>query len=468
MAVVPIGVTAVTTYGSRNPPQQRFPLVSEMAEKTRTPIGKIVGASLVGTTIEWYDFFLYGSAAALVFPQLFFPQSEPLTGTLLAFLTYAVGFVARPLGALVFGHFGDRLGRKKLLVVSLLLMGGATFLIGCLPTHAAIGMAAPLLLTLLRLVQGFALGGEWGGAVLIVSEHGDAARRGFWASWPQAGAPGGNLLATAVLAVLAAVQTEEAFVSWGWRIPFLLSGVLVLVGMWIRLSISESPVFQQAVANAEPAPSLPIVEVFRHHWRDVLIAIGARFAENVSYYVITAFVLVYATAQAGLAKPVVLNAVLIGSAIHFVSIPMWGALSDRLGRRPVYLLGAAGVGLWAFAFFPLIDTKNFAAVTLAVTVGLILHGAMYGPQAAFFSELFATRMRYSGVSIGSQLASIVAGALAPLIAVALLDAYNSSLPIMLYVAGAAVLTLITVYVSRETRGRDLVTIGTRDEAKTTR
>ncbi|WP_440100615.1 MFS transporter [Streptosporangium sp. H16] len=439
-----------------------------MAEKTRTPIGKIVGASLVGTTIEWYDFFLYGSAAALVFPQLFFPQSEPLTGTLLAFLTYAVGFVARPLGALVFGHFGDRLGRKKLLVVSLLLMGGATFLIGCLPTHAAIGMAAPLLLTLLRLVQGFALGGEWGGAVLIVSEHGDAARRGFWASWPQAGAPGGNLLATAVLAVLAAVQTEEAFVSWGWRIPFLLSGVLVLVGMWIRLSISESPVFQQAVANAEPAPSLPIVEVFRHHWRDVLIAIGARFAENVSYYVITAFVLVYATAQAGLAKPVVLNAVLIGSAIHFVSIPMWGALSDRLGRRPVYLLGAAGVGLWAFAFFPLIDTKNFAAVTLAVTVGLILHGAMYGPQAAFFSELFATRMRYSGVSIGSQLASIVAGALAPLIAVALLDAYNSSLPIMLYVAGAAVLTLITVYVSRETRGRDLVTIGTRDEAKTTR
>ncbi|MEU8039185.1 MFS transporter [Streptosporangium sp. NPDC049078] len=438
-----------------------------MAEKTRTPIGKIVGASLVGTTIEWYDFFLYGSAAALVFPQLFFPESEPLTGTLLAFLTYAVGFVARPLGALVFGHFGDRLGRKKLLVISLLLMGGATFLIGCLPTHAAIGMAAPLLLTLLRLVQGFALGGEWGGAVLIVSEHGDAARRGFWASWPQAGAPGGNLLATAVLAVLAAVQTDEAFVSWGWRIPFLLSGVLVLVGMWIRLSISESPVFQQAVANAEPAPSLPIVNVFRYHWRDVLIAIGARFAENVSYYVITAFVLVYATAQAGLPKPLVLNAVLIGSAIHFVSIPMWGALSDRLGRRPVYLIGAAGVGLWAFAFFPLIDTKSFAAVTLAVTVGLILHGAMYGPQAAFFSELFATRMRYSGVSIGSQLASIVAGALAPLIAVALLDTYRSAFPIMLYVAGAAVLTLITVYVSRETRGRDLVTIGTPDEAKTT-
>ncbi|MFF5206706.1 MFS transporter [Streptosporangium sp. NPDC000396] len=434
-----------------------------MTEKTRTPIGKIVAASLIGTTIEWYDFFLYGSAAALVFPALFFPASDPLTGTLLAFLTYAVGFVARPLGALVFGHYGDRLGRKKLLVISLLMMGGATFLIGCLPTHAAVGSVAPLLLTALRLVQGFALGGEWGGAVLIVSEHGDAERRGFWASWPQSGAPGGNLLATAVLAVLAAVQSNEAFQSWGWRIPFLLSGVLVLVGLWIRLSISESPVFQQAVANAKPTESMPIVEVFRHHWRDVITAIGARFAENVSYYVITAFVLVYATTTAGLAKPTVLNAVLIGSAVHFVSIPLWGALSDRIGRRPVYLLGAAGVGLWAFAFFPLIDTKNFAAIALAVTVGLILHGAMYGPQAAFFSELFATKMRYSGVSIGAQLASIIAGGLAPLIAVALLSAYKSAFPIMLYVAGAAVVTLVTVLASRETKGRDLATLGSSEE-----
>ncbi|GGS66027.1 MFS transporter [Planobispora rosea] len=433
-------------------------MVSEMAEKSRTPIKKIVGASLVGTTIEWYDFFLYGSAAALVFPALFFPKSDPLTGTLLSFLTYAVGFVARPLGALVFGHYGDRLGRKKLLVISLLLMGGATFLIGCLPTHAAIGSAAPLLLTALRLVQGFALGGEWGGAVLIVSEHGDPARRGFWASWPQAGAPGGNLLATAVLAVLAAVQSDEAFTAWGWRIPFLLSGLLVLVGLWIRLSISESPVFQQAVANAEPSTTLPIVEVFRHHWRDVITAIGARFAENVSYYVITAFVLVYAVEAAKLQKGFVLNAVLIGSAVHFASIPLWGALSDRLGRRPVYLLGAAGVGLWTFAFFPLIDTGNFAAITLAVTVGLVLHGAMYGPQAAFFSELFGTRMRYSGVSFGAQIASIIAGGLAPLIAVALLQAYGSAVPVMLYVAAAAVLTLITVFVAKETRGRDLLTL----------
>ncbi|MEU6740668.1 MFS transporter [Streptosporangium sandarakinum] len=431
-----------------------------MTEKTRTPIGKIVAASLIGTTIEWYDYFLYGSAAALVFPALFFPKSDPLTGTLLAFLTYAVGFVARPLGALVFGHYGDLLGRKKLLVISLLMMGIATFLIGCLPTYATVGAAAPLLLTALRLVQGFALGGEWGGAVLIVSEHGDPNRRGFWASWPQSGAPGGNLLATAVLALLAAFQSDEAFNSWGWRIPFLLSGVLVLIGLWIRLSISESPIFQQAVANAGPKPvkRMPMADVFRYHWRDVLIAIGARFAENVSYYVITAFVLVYATEAAKLDKPMVLNAVLIGSAIHFFSIPMWGALSDRLGRRPVYLLGAAGVGVWAFAFFPLIDTKNFFAVTLAVTVGLILHGAMYGPQAAFFSELFATRMRYSGVSVGAQLASIIAGGVAPLIAVALLQQYGSALPIMLYVLIAAVVTLITVFVARETKDRDLAAV----------
>lgn len=427
-----------------------------MAKSTR--IGKVVTASLVGTTIEWYDFFLYGSAAALVFNRLFFPDEDELTGTLLAFLTYAIGFVARPLGGLVFGHYGDRLGRKRLLVISLLMMGGATFLIGLLPTHATLGAAAPLLLTALRLVQGFALGGEWGGAVLLVSEHGDPRNRGFWASWPQSGAPGGNLLATGVLALLAAVQPEEDFLAWGWRIAFLLSGVLVLIGLWIRISVTESPVFQEAVARQQPAPRAPILSVLRHHWRDVLVAVGARFAENVSYYVITAFVLVYATTAAQLPKGTVLNAVLIASAIHFITIPLWGALSDRLGRRPVYMIGAAGVGLWAFAFFPLIDTTSFVLVTLSVTVGLIFHGAMYGPQAAFFSELFATRMRYSGVSIGYQLASIVAGGLAPIIAVALLDAYGSGIPVAGYVAASGVVTLIAVIVAKETRHRDLTEV----------
>ncbi|WP_201299782.1 MFS transporter [Streptomyces mexicanus] len=436
---------------------------------------RIVAASLIGTTIEWYDFFLYGSAAALVFNKLFFPDSDPLVGTLLSFLTYAVGFAARPLGALVFGHYGDRLGRKKLLVLSLLMMGGATFAIGLLPTHATVGTAAPVLLTTLRLIQGFALGGEWGGAVLLVSEHGDARRRGFWASWPQTGAPAGQLLATGVLSLLTAVLSDGAFGDWGWRIPFLLSGVLVLVGLWIRLSVDESPVFQQALAQAEArkaavraagaaegAEKLPLVSVLRHHWRDVLVAMGARMAENISYYVITAFILVYATTSAGVSKQTALNAVLIASAVHFAVIPAWGALSDRIGRRPVYLLGAAGVGLWMFPFFRLIDTGGFGSLVIAVTVGLVLHGAMYAPQAAFFSEMFATRMRYSGASIGAQFASVAAGAPAPLIATALLSDYDSGTPVALYVIAAAVLTLIAVGVAQETRHRDLAAVEPED------
>ncbi|WP_275560494.1 MFS transporter [Streptomyces sp. 5-6(2022)] len=430
---------------------------------------RIVAASLIGTTIEWYDFFLYGSAAALVFNKLFFLDSDPLVGTLLSFLTYAVGFAARPVGALVFGHYGDRLGRKKLLILSLLMMGGATCAIGLLPTHATVGSAAPVLLTALRLIQGFALGGEWGGAVLLVSEHGDARRRGFWASWPQTGAPAGQLLATGVLSALTATLSDDAFESWGWRVPFLLSGVLVLVGLWIRLSVDESPVFKAALARAEArkaaagaedtAEKMPLVAVLRHHWRDVLIAMGARMAENISYYVITAFVLVYATSDhVGLGKQTALNAVLIASAVHFAVIPAWGALSDRIGRRPVYLLGAVGVGAWAFPFFLLIDTKGFPALLLAVTVGLIFHGAMYAPQAAFFSEMFATRMRYSGASIGAQFASVAAGAPAPLIATALLADYDSATPIALYVIAAALLTLVAVGVAKETRDRDLAAV----------
>ncbi|EST20029.1 MFS transporter [Streptomyces roseochromogenus] len=424
---------------------------------------RIVAASLIGTTIEWYDFFLYGSAAALVFNKLFFPDSDPLVGTLLSFLTYAVGFAARPLGALVFGHYGDRLGRKKLLVLSLVMMGGATFAIGLLPTHATVGAAAPVLLTTLRLVQGFALGGEWGGAVLLVSEHGDARRRGFWASWPQTGAPAGQLLATGVLSLLTAVLSDDAFGTWGWRIPFLLSGVLVLIGLWIRLSVDESPVFKEALAQAESRRAeepekLPLVSVLRHHWRDILVAMGARMAENISYYVITAFVLVYATTSADVSKQTALNAVLIGSAVHFAVIPAWGALSDRVGRRPVYLLGAAGIGVWMFPFFSLADTGSFGYLVLAVTVGLVLHGAMYAPQAAFFAEMFATRMRYSGASIGAQFASVAAGAPAPLIATALLDDYGSSTPIALYVIAASVLTLAAVGVARETRHRDLARV----------
>ncbi|MER5437121.1 MFS transporter [Streptomyces sp. NPDC002790] len=437
-------------------------------------IGRIVAASLIGTTIEWYDFFLYGSAAALVFNTLFFPNSDPLVGTLIAFVTYAIGFAARPLGGVVFGHFGDKIGRKKLLVISLLMMGGATFAMGLLPTYESIGVGAPVLLTLLRLIQGFALGGEWGGAVLLVSEHGGDKHRGFWASWPQSGAPGGNLLATGVLALLAAVQSEEAFQSWGWRIPFLLSGVLVMIGLWIRVSVSESPVFLEAQAKAEAAAERgveekpPVVEVFRKNWRGVLGAIGTRFGENISYYVLTSFVLVYVTTHLELSKSTALNAVLIGSAIHFVTIPLWGALSDRVGRRPVTLIGSVGMAGWAFAFFGLVDSKSFGVITLAVTVGLVLHGAMYGPQAAFISEMFDTKVRYSGASMGSQLASIIAGALAPIIAVELLKDFDSSTPIAVYVSAAALVTTITVAILKETRGRDLSEVRTAGEGAAVR
>ncbi|MFF4343303.1 MFS transporter [Kitasatospora sp. NPDC001540] len=440
---------------------------------SRGSLPRIVAASLIGTTIEWYDYFLYGSAAALVFGHVFFPKADPLTGTLLSFLTYAIGFAARPLGALVFGHYGDRIGRKKLLVLSLLLMGGATALIGCVPSYDSIGVAAPLLLTFLRLVQGFALGGEWGGAVLLVSEHGDPERRGFWASWPQGGAPAGNLLAVGVLDLMTFVQSDEQFLAWGWRVPFLLSAVLVMVGLWIRLAVDESPVFKEALAKAEArkaeqraarkeAEQPPLLAVLRHHWREVLVAMGARMAENISYYVLTTFVLAYCVGHLKLDKQTALNAVLIASAVQFALIPLFGALSDKVGRKPVYLVGAAGVGVWAWAFFGLLDTRSFPAVLLAITVGLVFHSAMYAPQAAFFSEMFATRMRYSGASIGAQFASVAAGAPAPLIATALLKDYGSSTPISLYVTLAAVITLVAVLCARETRGRDLADLTDRE------
>jgi metabolite-proton symporter len=420
-------------------------------ETERTPLRRVVMASLVGTTIEWYDFFLFGSAAALVFNKLFFPEYDPLTGTLLSFGTYALGFVARPVGGIVFGHYGDRIGRKRLLMLSLILMGVATTLIGFLPTYAQIGIWAPLLLIFLRLVQGFAVGGEWGGAVLLAAEHGDAARRGFWASWPQAGVPAGSLLAAGMLALLDAVQTEADFLAWGWRVPFLLSAVLVLIGWWIRTSVEESRTFE-AEAKAAPPPKVPALEVFRERPKAVLTGAGLRVGENISYYIITAFSLTFMTEVADESRGLALQAILVGAVLHFAAIPLFARLSDRIGRRPVYAFGGIGLAAFSFAFFPMLGSGNAVAIFAAVAIALVLHGAMYGPQAAMMAELFPTRIRYSGASIAYQLTSIVAGSLAPIIALTLYKETGSAVAVSAYVAIACLVSGVTALLARETRG----------------
>ena len=425
------------------------------AREERTPLRRVVMASMIGTTIEWYDFFLYGSAAALVFNRLFFPQYDPLTGTLLAFATYAVGFFARPVGGIVFGHYGDRIGRKKLLMLSLVLMGVATVLIGLLPTYEQVGIAAPLALIVLRLVQGFAVGGEWGGAVLMAAEHGDAARRGFWASWPQAGVAAGSLLSAGVLALLAGIQEEADFLAWGWRIPFVLSVVLVAVGWYIRNRVTESHTFEAALEEAGTPPKLPALDVLRERPGAVVLGAGLRVGENISYYILTVFSLTFLVDVAAESRSLALNALLIGAAVQFFAIPLFAALSDRIGRRWVYAFGGLGLAAWSFALFPLLASGDNRAVVLALVVGLVLHGAMYGPQAAMIAELFPTRIRYSGASIAYQLTAIFAGSLAPLIAIWLYREYDSALPVAIYVGTACAISGITALLARETRGVEL-------------
>ena len=422
------------------------------AAPTRGDLRRVIVASLIGTTIEWYDFFLYGTAAALVFNKLFFPKADPLTGAMLAFTTYALGFVARPVGGLVFGHFGDRIGRKRLLMLSLVLMGVSSSLIGLLPTYAQVGAAAPLLLTALRLVQGFAVGGEWGGAVLMAGEFGDAGRRGTWAGWPQVGVPAGNLLAAGVLAIMAAVQSNHDFLAWGWRVPFLLSAALVAFGWWVRSRVAESPVFEAAVARTGEPESAPALAALRARPGGIAIGAGLRLGENVSYYIITAVSITYATSVAHVSRAAALNALLAGAAAEVVAMPLFSALSDRIGRRWIYAIGAGGMGIWAFAFFKLLDTGATVPVMAAIIVGLILHGAMYGPQAAFISELFPTRFRYSGASIAYQLTSVFAGSLAPIIALWLLGLTHSTLAISIYVAVCCAVSVFAALRARETCG----------------
>jgi metabolite-proton symporter len=413
-------------------------------------IQRVAIASFIGTTIEWYDFFLYGTASALVFGKLFFPNYDPLTGTLASFGTYAVGFLARPVGGIVCGHFGDRVGRKSMLVMTLLIMGVATFLIGCLPTYKSIGIWAPILLVVLRIAQGFGVGGEWGGAVLMAVEHSPKGRRGFYGSWPQMGVPAGLLLSTLVFRQVSKLP-EDILLSWGWRVAFLLSLLLVALGLYIRLAIVESAAFVEVKKTGTEA-RMPILDVLRDHPRNVLLAMGARLAENGVFYLFTVFILTYATQpRVGFTRLPVLAAISIAATLELIAIPTYGWLSDIVGRRPVYLFGAIFTAAFAFPFFWMVDTSKNVWMTAAIVIAMIFgHSAMYAPQASFFSELFGVRVRYSGASLGYQLSSVVAGGLSPLIAAGLLRHFGASWPISLFIIGMSAVTTLSVYLATET------------------
>jgi len=424
-------------------------MVSTTSHSSPGSIRTVAFASLIGTTIEWYDFFLYGTAAALVFNRLFFPTFDTLTGTLASFGTYTVGFVARPFGGIIAGHYGDRIGRKSMLVLTLVVMGVATFLIGLLPTYEQIGPWAAVALVVLRVAQGFGVGGEWGGAVLMAVEHAPRGARGYYGSWPQIGVPAGLLLSTAVFTVFSRMP-EDQFIAWGWRVPFLLSIFLVALGLVIRLRILETPAFVRIKSQAIAARQ-PIVEVLARYPKQVVLAMGARFAENGAFYIFSVFVLTYATQAAKIDRQIVLNAMLIGATVELAAIPLFGALSDRIGRRPVYLFGAIMTAVVAFPLFAAIDGGGQLSITLALTAAFVLsHGAMYAPQAAFMSELFDARVRYSGASLGAQLASVFAGGLAPFVGTGLLRAGYGRGAVALYVIAMAVVTIIAVIAASET------------------
>jgi metabolite-proton symporter len=429
-----------------------------MQEVKKGSIGLVAFASLIGTTIEWYDYFLYGTAAVLVLNQLFFPTFDPLAGTLAALTTSLVGFVARPIGGIVIGHYGDRIGRKSMLVLTLMIMGTATFLIGLLPTYAQLGPSAAVLLVLLRLAQGFGVGGEWGGAILMAVEHAPATRRGFYGSWPQMGVPAGLLLSTLVF-VPFSQMSQESFLSWGWRVPFLISIVLVGVGLIIRVRILETPAFQRMKEKRQEAPQ-PVIEVLRHYPKEVLVAMGARLAENGIFYLYSVFVLIYATQHVGMDRNIMLTAIVLAAFLELLTIPLFGLLSDIVGRRPVYLFGAVSAGVFAYPLFWMLDTGSTAFVRAALILGLSLsHAAMYAPQGAFFSELFGARVRYSGASLGVQLASVIAGGMSPILATTLLKYGYGRGALALYVAGMALITTISIAVATETVRHDIDHVG---------
>lgn len=417
-------------------------------------MGRLAAASTIGTTLEWYDFTVYNLMAALVFNAVFFPSFDPLTGTILAFSTYAVGYVSRPLGGVLFGHLGDKLGRRFVLVATLILMGVATGLMGLLPTYMSWGIWSPILLVALRFLQGAAIGGEWAGAVLLSMEHGEQHQRGRNASFTQVGPSCGTLLGTGFIAVVSLWLSPEDFQAWGWRIPFLSSVLLVLFGLWLRKGVEETPLFKEMEARKSTAKT-PIKEVFVDHWRRLLVAGGVRIGSDVLYALVVVFTLTYVTSVLHLSRPLALTATMIGAACNAIAVPLFGSLSDKLGRRPVYIAGALLAVVWAFVFFRLMDSAQPLQICAAVVVGLIIHAMMYGPQAAFVTEQFPTRVRYAGSSLAYTLAGIVGGGFAPLIIASLYKSYGSTLAISLYVSAAVALTLVALLVARETAKKPL-------------
>ncbi|MDQ4501310.1 MFS transporter [Sinomonas sp. ASV322] len=434
----------------------------------RSLLTKIVSASMAGTVVEWYDFFLYATASTIVFNKVLLPKmGNEYDAIIAAFLTYAVGFVARPLGGIVFGQIGDRLGRKQTLQITIMLIGVATVLMGCLPTYQQIGVWAPILLVTLRFVQGLALGGEWGGAVLLVAEHAPDSQRAFWASWPQAAVPVGNVLATAVLWIMTTTLPAEGFLAWGWRVAFWLSAVVVLVGYYIRTKITDAPIFQAAKAelDSEKAAGYGVLEVLKRYPRGVLTGMGLRFAENIMYYLVVTFSIVYLGTGLKMNTGAILGVIAIAHVCHFIVIPIVGRVADRVGRKPVYLAGAVLGGTWGFWAFPAFGTKETWVILLTIIVGLVFHALMYAGQPAIMAEMFPTRMRYSGVSISYQVTSIVAGSLAPVFATEWLKSTGSWWPTALYLLIAGIITTVAVIALRETRGASLHALDTADAAR---
>ena len=424
---------------------------------------RVALTSLAGTSIEWYDFFLYGTAAAVIFPKAFFPQDlPPMVLLIISFSTFAVGFIARPLGGLIFGHFGDRVGRKRTLVVALMMMGAATTLIGLLPTYAAIGVAAPLILVLLRFVQGLAIGGQWGGAMLLVTESAPADQRGWYGAYAQAGAPVGVILANLAFIGVSSSMSEEAFMDWGWRLPFIASIVLIGISMYVQLRLEDTEAFkalqesQSGEASDQPIASSPVVEAIRKYPKRIMLAAGAFLSVQVTFYTLIAFIIAYGVTapELALSRDTMLTAVLIAAAIMVPSQFYFSGLSDRVGRKQIYRWGAILTGLWGFALFPLINTGEPLMIVIAVTLGLTFLGMQYGPQAAYFTELFTTEVRYSGASLGYQIGAILGGALAPTIAVLLWNELGIFY-VSVYILIAAILTLLSLSALEETKGRTL-------------